>query len=394
MSLLLDALKKTGSAHQATENGQAAHGKLSEMTLEELPNKPGYDMSGYDNKPSHAAPTPPGSPPSNHSSVAAARPSPRSTGENLFAAKKAPVRKKFHYSLGIVPTALIIGLVLGTAGGIYVWIEIQPPKAAQFSSHPTAVAAYTAPAPRATAPLVLPPETMPAAEALPRAGRAAPAPESTARSANVRRAPATQSAPGIQIERKLENDSIYTALTAAYQAYQRGDLGTAWQRYREVLQTDEKNRDALLGMAAIAQQQGQDDSAIQYYRQVLLLDPRDPVAHAGMSAFSSGDAAGKESRLKHSLAQSPQSAALYYALGNLYTEQSRWGDAQQAYFNAFRLEPANAQFAFNLATSLDHLGKAQLAAQYYGQALQIDTSGNSGFDRVQTQQRMNTLLAP
>lgn len=383
MSLLLDALKKTGSAHPAGENGQAAPGKLSEMTLEELPDKPGYD-----NKPSHAAPTATGSPTSH--SAAAARPSPRSAGENLFAAKKAPVRKKFHYNLGIVPTALIIGLVLGTAGGIYVWIEIQPPKAAQLSSQP--VAAYAAPVPRASLPLVLPPETMPVAEAQPKAARSAP--ESTARSANVRRAPAAPSAPGIQIERKLENDNIYTALTAAYQAYQRGDFGTAWQRYREVLQIDEKNRDALLGMAAIAQQQGQDDAAIQYYRQVLLLDPRDPVAHAGMSAFSSGDAAGKESHLKQSLAQSPQSAALHFALGNLYTEQSRWGDAQQAYFSAFRLEPANAQFAFNLATSLDHLGKGKLAAQYYGQALQIDTSGNSGFDRVQTQQRMNKLLAP
>jgi len=155
-----------------------------------------------------------------------------------------------------------------------------------------------------------------------------------------------------------------------------------------------KNRDALLGMAAIAQQKGQDDAAMQYYKQVLILDPRDPVAQAGMSAFSTGDAAGKESRLKQSLAQTPQSAALHYALGNLYTEQSRWGDAQQAYYNAMRLEPASALFAFSLATSLDHLGQTKLAAQYYGQALQMDTSGNSGFDRLQTQQRMDKLLAP
>ncbi|HUX89605.1 MAG TPA: tetratricopeptide repeat protein [Gallionellaceae bacterium] len=379
MSLLLDALKKNGSAHQAGENGHTAPGKLTEMTLEELPNKPGYDKPVFDNKPSHAAPTPSGSPTSDTS---------------VIAAKKAPARKQFHYNLGIVPTTLIMGLLLGTAGGIYVWVKIQPPKIAQRSSQTHAVAAYTAPAPRPMAPLVLTPETMPAAETQAQAARPAPAQKRTARYTNVRRAPGAPSAPGIQIERTLENDSIYTTLTAAYKAYQSGDLGTAWQRYREVLQSDAKNRDALLGMAAIAQQQGQDDAAIQYYRQVLLLDPRDPVAHAGMSAFSSGDAAGKESHLKHSLAQSPQSAALHFALGNIYTEQSRWGDAQQAYFNAFRLEPANAQFAFNLATSLDHLGKAKLAAQYYGQALQIDTSGNSGFDRVQTQQRMNKLLAP
>jgi uncharacterized protein HemY len=147
-------------------------------------------------------------------------------------------------------------------------------------------------------------------------------------------------------------------------------------------------------LAAIAQQQGQDDAAMHYYRQVLMLDPRDPAAQAGMSAFATGDTAGKESRLKQNLSQSPQSAVLHFALGNLYTEQSRWGDAQQAYFNAFRLEPGNARYAFSLATSLDHLGQGKLAAQYYGQALQLDTSGNAGFDRAQTEKRQQQLLAP
>lgn len=379
MSLLLDALKKTGSAQQTGADGQSAQGRLPEMSLEELPSRP-----------SRASSQP--------SSSSATSPLPRSTGENLFAAKKAPMRKKFHYNLGIIPTAAIVGLLLGTAGGIYVWLEIQPPKAAQLRSPPPAVVANTAPAIQPMPALVPLPETLIETEYQPKLVRPAPLSERRERF-SAKRAPATPpvpvkpTAPDIQIQQQLENDGIYTTLTAAYQAYQKGDLATAWQRYREVLLKDAKNRDALLGMAAIAQQQGQDDAAIQYYRQVLALDPRDPEALAGMSAFSTGDAAGKESRLKLSLAQTPQSAALHFALGNLYSEQSRWGDAQQAYFNAFRLEPANAQFAFNLATSLDHLGQKKLAAQYYAQALKIDTTGNSGFDRVQTQQRLNQLIA-
>jgi len=305
--------------------------------------------------------------------------------------KKAPARKKFNYTLGIVPTAIIIGLILGTAGGIYVWIEIQPPKAAQFSSPSPAVIARAAP--RAAPPLVLPPDAMPEAET-PTKSIQPPATERRMQTAAPRRAPAAQAAPaaqGIQIQRQFETDVIFTTLTAAYQAYQNGDLKTAEQRYREVLHKDSKNRDALLGMAAISQQQGRDDNAMQYYKQVLILDPRDPAAQAGISAFSTADAAGKESRLKISLAQSPQSSALYFALGNLYSEQSRWSDAQQAYFNAAKLEPANALFAFYLATSLDHLGQAKLAAQHYRNALQLDATGNAGFDRVQTEQRMKQL---
>jgi Flp pilus assembly protein TadD len=389
MSLLLDALKKSGNIDSS---GRATSGNLSEMSLEELPAKPTYSM------------------PSTQSTVASPPPStvntptPRSTGENLFAAKRAPaMSKKFQYNLGIVPTALIIGTILGAGYGTYVWYELQPPKPINANNTPRTDFASAAPAPRPApppAPLALPPEPPSAIEAAPQI--TPPRSESMLASRNtstsaptVKRTPRAPSTGGIQIQRQMGNDTTFTALTEAYQAYQTGDFVNASQRYLAVLRKDSKNRDALLGMAAISQQQGQDNAAIQYYKQVLLLDPRDPAAQAGMSAFATGDAADKESRLKQSITQSPQSAVLHFALGNMYTEQSRWGDAQQAYFNAFRLEPANAQFAFHLATSLDHLGQNKLAAQYYGQALQLDTNKNAGFDHSQTEQRKKKLqLAP
>jgi tetratricopeptide (TPR) repeat protein len=120
---------------------------------------------------------------------------------------------------------------------------------------------------------------------------------------------------------------------------------------------------------------------------------------AGLSALpGAGDAIRTESRLKSLLAQQPQesgarSAALHLVLGNHYAAQSRWGDAQQSYFNAYKLEPGNAQTAFNLAVSLDHLQQGKLAAQYYQQALQLDASNHAGFDHAQAQQRINELLA-
>ncbi|HLP97725.1 MAG TPA: tetratricopeptide repeat protein [Sideroxyarcus sp.] len=196
---------------------------------------------------------------------------------------------------------------------------------------------------------------------------------------------------GVTFQRQVETDTITPALLDAYQAYQRGDYVTAAQGYRQVLGKDAHNRDALLGLAATAQQQGQDESAQRYYRQLLVLDPRDPVAQAALSAYAPGDAGDTESRLKQLLSGQPRSGALHFALGNLYAEQSNWGEAQQSYFNAHTLEPANAQFTFNLAVSLDHLGQRKLAAQYYQQALQLDTAGNSGFDRAQAQQRLNEL---
>ena len=353
---------------------------------------------------------------------------------NLFAAKAAPARTKGR--LGIIPIAIIGGLVFAAGGGYYVWREISPPPMQRHSpppppatpiakaAPPAAPVTQAAPVPATSASVNPAPVTVaaktisiaPAASAPAKIISAENKPAMAGASMKLKQgnhasmiaAPSTSSVSSvspdathdtavqpIQIKHTQESDAVDPALQAAWQAYRNGDYNTAWQRYGEVLRKDAQNRDALLGMAAIAQQQSQDTLAARYYSQVLLLDPRDPVANAGMAELSgTTNAAGTESRLKLLLAQHPQSAALHFALGSLYAEQSRWGDAQQAYFNAYNLEQNNAQFAFNLAVSLDHLGQNKLAAQHYQRALQLDTSDNSGFNRAQTQQRINELTAP
>jgi tetratricopeptide (TPR) repeat protein len=75
-----------------------------------------------------------------------------------------------------------------------------------------------------------------------------------------------------------------------------------------------------------------------------------------------------ESRLKSLLAQQPEAAYLHAALGGVYAEQNQWPSAQQAYFQAFRVDPASAEYAFNLAVSLDQMGKQDLALDYYQRA--------------------------
>lgn len=347
---------------------------------------------------------------------------------NLFAAKAAYTG---GMRLGIIPIALISGLVLAAGGGYYVWREISPPVMQRHNPAPAprppegrvsggvpfTGAAPATPIANATPPAAPVTQTVPA----PATSAAPTTSAAPAKSISVENKPApagagmkqidhapkiaapftppaaphNTAARPIRIEHGQEGDAVDQTLLAAWQAYRNGDLGTAWQRYNEVLLKDARNRDALLGMAAIAQQQSQDAIAARYYDQVLIIDPRDPIANAGMSALlGTNDEANTESRLKLLLVQHPQSAALHFALGNLYAEQSRWGDAQQAYFNAYNLEQSNAQFAFNLAVSLDHLGQNKLAAQHYQRALQMDVSDNPGFNRAQTQQRINELTAP
>ncbi len=184
-------------------------------------------------------------------------------------------------------------------------------------------------------------------------------------------------------------ESLDPLLNRAYAAYRNGKLDEARQLYLDMLGKESQNSDALLGLAAIAQQRGEDRIAAQYYLRVLNLDPRNAVANAGMSALGNNE--NYESRLKTLLHEQGNSAALHFALGNLYAEQSRWGEAQQAYFNAYTLDTQNADLAFNLAVSLDHLGQGKLAAQHYQRALQLDQSHSANFNHAKISQRIDEL---
>jgi Flp pilus assembly protein TadD len=371
MSLLLDALKKSGEYHQSNTG-------LSNLTLEDAP------------APRNAS----------ASAAASATASNRTAGEAMFAAKKKKSSGP-RWTLGLVPTTLIIATVLGSGYGYYVWLQIQPPSQPPVVQH-SAPVPYVAPTVAAAPPLVpfIPPQEQAApVQAQKQPAQQATQPLVTARNEDFdtpRNGPKTDrprsrpASSGVNFQRQVATDNVTPALLVAYQAYQRGDYVTATQGYRQVLSADAHNRDALLGLAAIAQQQGQDETAQNYYRKLLVLDPRDPEALSAMMAYSP-ETGNTESRLKLMLAEQPRSAALHFALGNYYADKSVWGDAQQSYFNAYTLEPANAQFTYNLAVSLDHLGQRKLAAKYYQQAVQLDASGNSGFDHAQAQQRLNEL---
>ncbi len=182
-------------------------------------------------------------------------------------------------------------------------------------------------------------------------------------------------------------------LLAAYQAFSRGEDTSAQQQYRQVLQRDVRNIDALLGMAAIAQRQGREADAQGWYQKVLEIEPRNIIAQSAMvSPQANTDMVGTESRIKNLLAQQPEAANLHASLGNLYAEQSQWPSAQEAYFNASRFAPNNADYAFNLAISLDQMGKSNLALRQYQRALELlNKSGASSPDKAQLEARIKAL---
>ncbi len=110
-----------------------------------------------------------------------------------------------------------------------------------------------------------------------------------------------------------------------------------------------------------------------------------------MSLIGQADPVSSESKIKSLIAQQPQAAHLHAALGNFYAEQNQWPSAQQSYFEAYHLDARNPDYAFNLAISLDQMGKKALALQYYKEALALLNNNAGNIDRAQLETRILKL---
>ncbi|MES2935784.1 MAG: tetratricopeptide repeat protein [Pseudomonadota bacterium] len=195
----------------------------------------------------------------------------------------------------------------------------------------------------------------------------------------------------IRIERSKASQQTNPTLNAAYQSFVFGDIHSAQTQYQRVLQQEPDNRDALLGIAAIALNRGQTAQAGSFYTRLLELDPADADAAAGLASVQQGDVNRTESALKKVLTQNPQSGSALFALGNTYAQQSRWADAQQAYFRAFGVTPESADYAFNLAVSLDKLNQNKLALDYYQRSLQLAKQGGANINKETVKNRIREL---
>ncbi|HEX5463782.1 MAG TPA: tetratricopeptide repeat protein [Burkholderiales bacterium] len=188
--------------------------------------------------------------------------------------------------------------------------------------------------------------------------------------------------------------TVSPVLTRAYGAYASGDYRQALDLYRRVTHAEPLNTDALLGLAAAAAQTGNEKEAAHSYGRVLNIDPQNALAQAGLiNLMGHSDPDAAEARLKLLLARKP-SAFIYFALGNVYAGERRWADAQEAYFHAYHRQPDNADYAYNVAVGLEHLGRSQRALHFYRRAVELaGQGGHVHFNVAAAQTQISRLAA-
>ena len=198
---------------------------------------------------------------------------------------------------------------------------------------------------------------------------------------------------GLRLARSFAPPKLNPDLTTAYQSLVNGDYAVAQKLYAKLVLAEPLNVDAQLGLATAAARSGNTSLAKQHYRQVLVLDPRNGLAIMGLVALSDGaQPAALEIELRTLIGRNPDAAPLHFALGNIYASERRWTEAQQAFFEAFRIDPVNPDYLFNLAVSLDQLRQTRLALDYYRKAESVAaTRGGGQFDRNTVARRISEL---
>jgi len=331
----------------------------------------------------------------------------RAQAEQLFQVKEMDYNPRRPFYLSLCALAFV---AVGYGG--YVWWQMQPhysippagaqaTPAAPVAQETIVTATNSAPAPTPAAAVAAAPSRAPTASPAGATVAVIPPIQPTRPSRprlQARSTPAPSESPAAAAgsERPFEINAPILAVDPlvqqGYRAFQRNDLAAARDSYQKALAREPNNRDALLGLAACDVRSGHLEAAEARYLKLLEIDPRDSQAVASLVGLRGRlDPVAAESRLKTLIASQPDVAQLYFSLGNQYGQQSRWSEAQAAYFKAYSIDPENADYAFNLAISLDQLRQKSPALEYYQRAIALAAKRTATFEPGQARTRVQEL---
>lgn len=433
MSLLLEALKKAEKAKEEaqrrarSESGEPeAELNLEAETAAPAPearpvltrnNLPEITSQPLEILADEPAPKPPPRPraeapkpeaPKAQPAAAAERASARKVFEAKF--REPNPRLPFYITMGVLGA-----FALGTV--IYFWMQLRPPPplvntnpVRPAGETPVEVAAPAKPPAPASVAQTAPIPGLPASSSVQESSVQEPARTPAPPPAELRpKPPAPRPARPIETPRLAAPEPrpapvqpppaarpaplVHAKVESGYAAYLAGDFAAARADYEQALREEPANRDAQFGLAALDVKAGRYEAAEGAYLRLLQANPRDAEAQAALIALRGArlDPLVAESRVKSLLAADPSSHVLNFTLGNQLAQQGRWAEAQQEYFKAFAAEPDNADFAYNLAVSLDHLRQPRLALEYYRRALALAKTRGASFDAAAAQARVAQL---
>ncbi len=168
--------------------------------------------------------------------------------------------------------------------------------------------------------------------------------------------------------------TVTEALRLAAQYQQTHQLVKAEQVYRQILQTQPRQPNALCGLGVLAQQQGQYQIAQKFISTALQVQPNlvQGWLNLGNLHQVQGQLAEALEAYQRVVALDPNSVAAYNNLGYTLQLQGEWEQAIAYYQKAGSLQPNNIEINVNLANALYTQGKLSAEQQVRYAALNHD----------------------
>jgi tetratricopeptide (TPR) repeat protein len=168
--------------------------------------------------------------------------------------------------------------------------------------------------------------------------------------------------------------TIAEALDHAVRHHRTGELREAERLYRQVLQADPRQADALHLLGVLAGQLGRANEAVALLREALLSNPRLAEAHSSL-----GNALKRQGRLdeavacyRQALALQPGLAEAHNNLGNALRALGRPAEAEACYRQALGCRPAYADAHNNLGVLHREAGRPDEAVACLRQAVALN----------------------
>lgn len=202
--------------------------------------------------------------------------------------------------------------------------------------------------------------------------------------------------------------SATEALAIGREHQRAGRFAEAEQVFRQILQAEPSNAQALHGLGELAAKAGhyQDavelvrqaiaadgtqamfhvslgealhrwgkiDEAVAAHRQALAIAPNLPLAHAHLGVIFNkrGELDAAEECFRHCVRLRPDLAQSHANLGRVLHDKGLLADAEAAYREATRLAPNSAREHFNLGAILHKLGRHEEACASYRRAIELN----------------------
>ena len=184
-------------------------------------------------------------------------------------------------------------------------------------------------------------------------------------------------------------------LALAAKAYSVGQYESAIALYKSALQTDEKNRNALFGLATSYHRNGQKAQAKIYYAKLLDKYPYDTEGQNNFLTLVGEESPQDALKELADLAKNnPDYAPIYAQKAMIYMKTGDDLNAIKNLYQAVKLRPDNVNYKYNLAVLFDKNGYYENAALLYSDLIKDSRDGKTiPADRADITDRMTFIKA-